>query len=124
MGKRIAIIDDSSAFRLLVASLLDIDGFEVAPFPDAESFLSKSVKPEEFDLYLVDINLPGMNGLDMLSTLKTDARTASIPVLLLTGDATKARVKQAAGIGVAGYIAKPIDPESFVERVRIVLELG
>jgi len=65
-----------------------------------------------------------MNGLEMLTAMKADPRLASTPALLLTGDATKERVAQAAHIGVAGYIAKPIDPEPFVERILTVLKLG
>jgi len=124
MGKSIALIDDSSAFRLLVASLLETEGMRVVHFPDAESFLAKTAKPELFDLLLIDINLPGRNGLDLLSALKADPRLASTPALLLTGDATKERVAQAAHLGVAGYIAKPIDPASFVDRILTVLMLG
>ena len=55
MGKTIALIDDSSAFRLLVASLLETEGLEVVHFPDAETFLAKTVKLEAFDLFLIDI---------------------------------------------------------------------
>lgn len=124
MRKKIALVDDSKPFCLLVTSLLEAEGLDVVSFYDAESFLSKAVKYEWFQLFLFDINLPGMNGLDLLAAIKEDPRSASIPVLLLTGDATKERVTQAANLGIAGYIAKPIDPELFVQRVHTVLELG
>ncbi|MCI3922798.1 response regulator [Paenibacillus sp. TRM 82003] len=121
MDKKIALVDDSSAFRLLVESLLQSQGAEVNGYGDAEAFLHPSVKRESFDLYLFDLNLPGIGGLELLRRVKDDPRTARFPVLLLTGDATKPTIQQAARLGIAGYLAKPIDPHQFAERVESLL---
>jgi len=123
VGKNIALVDDSKSFCMLVSSLLASRGHMVVAFHDAESFLANDVKRDAFDLFLFDINLPGMDGLEMIACLKSDPELAHTPTLLLTGDATKGRVTQAANYGIAGYIAKPIDPEPFVQRVLAVLAL-
>ncbi|WP_171650031.1 response regulator [Paenibacillus foliorum] len=119
--KHIALIDDSSPFCLLVKQIFE-DQYEVDIYSSAVDFLSVISRITHYDLILLDINLPNMDGLEALTKLKSLSKTRSIPVLLLTGDARKDTVVRGIKLGAKGYIAKPIDPLLLEERVTELLE--
>ncbi|WP_165971916.1 response regulator [Paenibacillus piri] len=121
--KQIALIDDSSPFCLLVKQIFE-DQYEVDTYASAVDFLSVASRIARYDLILLDINLPDMNGLEALTKLKSTAQAQSIPILLLTGDTRKETVVQGVKLGAQGYIAKPIDPMLLHERVTLLLEDG
>jgi two-component system chemotaxis response regulator CheY len=75
-----------------------------------------------FDLIIVDINLPDMDGLTVLENLKADPLSSAIPVLIVTGEPKKANIKHAVQFGVSDFIGKPIDPGQFCERVERLLD--
>ncbi|MDF2663560.1 MAG: response regulator receiver protein [Paenibacillus sp.] len=124
MNKKIALIDDSGPFRLMVQQLLELRQYEVSPFESAEQFFGahQRVNLTRFDLIIVDINLPGMDGLSVLENLKTDPVSSPIPVLMVTGDPKKTKIQHAVQFGVSDFIGKPIDPAQFCERVERLLE--
>ncbi|MCR8636853.1 response regulator [Paenibacillus radicis (ex Xue et al. 2023)] len=119
--KHIALIDDSSPFCLLVKQIFE-DQYEVDRYSSAVDFLSVISRITHYDLILLDINLPQMDGLEALTKLKSLSKTRSIPILLLTGDTRKDTVVRGIKLGAQGYIAKPIDPLLLEERVTQLLE--
>lgn len=123
MSKKIALIDDSAPFRLMVKQLLELREYEVTPFDSAEQFFgaNQRVTLTRFDLIIVDINLPDMDGLSVLENLKTDPLSNPIPVLIVTGEPKKTNIKHAIQFGVSDFIGKPIDPAQFCERVERLL---
>lgn len=122
MPKNIAIVDDSGAFCLLVKQVLEIDEqYVVDAYSDADDFLRIASRIQTYDLILLDINLPGTNGLTALGQLQESGLTEQIPVLLLTGDSRKTTVKEGIKLGAKDFISKPIDPEQLLERVQLLL---
>ena len=114
---RVMVIDDNALNIELVSFVLGAGGFEVAAAFDAEQALAKL---PAFDpaLVLMDIQMPGMDGLELTRRLKTDAATRHIVVIAFTAYAMKgdeARLREA---GCDGYIAKPINVSSFATQVR------
>ncbi|WP_051621035.1 response regulator [Paenibacillus sp. UNC451MF] len=120
MKKQIALVDDSSPFCLLVKQIFE-DRYEVTSYSTANEFLSILSRITCYDLILLDINMPGMDGLDALTKLKSNPDTQSIPVLLLTGDARKDTVLKGMRFGAKDYLTKPIDPFVLEQRVDALL---
>ncbi|SFL12128.1 Response regulator receiver domain-containing protein [Paenibacillus sp. 1_12] len=120
MNKQIALIDDSSPFCLLVRQIFE-HRYDIDTFATATDFLVLISRISHYDLILLDINLPGINGLEALTKLKATPETASIPILLLTGDARRDTVVRGIQLGAQDYMSKPIDPLILEERVIQIL---
>lgn len=119
---KVAVVDDSPPFRWLVKQILELKEYQVDLYEDAEQFFRQKQGLALYNLIIVDLNLPGMNGLSALENLKTSPLTTMIPVLIVTGDSSILNLKQAIKGGVSDFISKPIDPELFLERVTKLLE--
>ncbi len=115
--KTIIVIDNDKAFTLLVSKFLkDICGYEVRIVPDGYNgiILAKELMPE---LILLDIRMPAMNGLGILEKLKSDEKTAHIPVVILTGFDDDDIKNKALSLKAADYLSKPIDLEILRQRL-------
>ena len=110
-GETILIVDDNAVNLKLVRVLLVKEGYQVQTAPDAEEAL-KSVEAVKPDLILMDIQLPGMDGLELTRLLKADPGTKDIMVVALTAYAMKGDEEKAKAAGCDGYIAKPIDTQA------------
>ena len=120
MTTRILVVDDNPLNIKLVADVLGSEGFAVDRAQDAEharAILKRSVP----DLILMDIALPGMDGLTLTRLLKADARLGHVPIVALTASAMKGDEQKALAAGCAGYITKPIDTRDFARQVRTFL---
>lgn len=116
-GELILIVEDNEANQLLAASVLQLHGFRVeiaGSGPEAMEKLT-AITP---DLILMDIQLPGQDGLSITRQLKADPKTASIPIVALTAHAMKGDREDALMAGCVGYIAKPIETRTFGDEVR------
>jgi CheY-like chemotaxis protein len=123
-GKLVLVVEDNPANMELTADLLEVAGYRVVQATTAEAALDVATK-EHFDVILMDISLPGMDGLAAVRQLKQDPRTAGIPVVALTAQAMPGDREQVAAAGCAGYIAKPIDTRRFAETVgQFILKVG
>jgi DNA-binding response OmpR family regulator len=103
----IVVIDDDAGLRRVVEFNLTRDGFEVHGAANGKSGIElvKKIRPR---LVLLDIVMPGMDGLEVLSALKYDTRTANIPVIMLTTETAIGTIDRAYEIGAVDYITKPI----------------
>jgi two-component system cell cycle response regulator DivK len=110
-GENILIVDDNAASAKLARVLLQREGYEVRTSADAEDALLvlSSFVPR---LILMDVQLPGMDGLELTRRLKADAATKNIVILAVTASATKRDQASALAAGCNGYVAKPIDIRS------------
>ena len=113
----ILIVDDTPVNLKLVRVLLSRQGFDVRTASTAEEAL-EMVQTFRPSLVLADIQLPGMDGLEMTRRLKADAKTSGIVVLALTAFAMKGDEQKAFEAGCDGYITKPIDTRSFPALIR------
>jgi DNA-binding response OmpR family regulator len=118
--KLITIVDDEEDIVELVSHHLKREGFKVKEFHNGRDFLSyiESVMP---DLAVLDIMLPGIDGLEICRILKNRNATSSIPIIMLTAKASEADVVVGLELGADDYIVKPFSPRELVARVKTVL---
>jgi DNA-binding response OmpR family regulator len=116
----IAIVDDEEDIVELVSHHLKREGFKVKEFYNGRDFLSyiESVIP---DLAVLDIMLPGIDGLEICRILKSKSRTSSLPIIMLTAKATEADVVVGLELGADDYMVKPFSPRELVARVKTIL---
>jgi two-component system cell cycle response regulator len=115
-NKTILVIEDNEMNMKLVRTLLQLGNYGVLEAVDAETGiqLAREQKP---DLILMDIQLPGMDGLSATRVIKENAAFKDIPVVALTSYAMQGDEQKAMEAGCIGYIAKPIDTRSFLETI-------
>ncbi|MBU0513198.1 MAG: response regulator [Proteobacteria bacterium] len=115
-GEKILVVEDNEVNRELVVDLLKIAGYLVLVAGTAEEGLQKA-KEEPPDLILMDIGLPGMDGLTATRILKQAPETAHIAVVALTSFAMKGDAERVKEAGCSGYLTKPIDTRTFAQTV-------
>lgn len=120
---RILIIEDTPLNLQLIADLLERAGHVVLTATDATEGIAVA-RSERPDLILMDIGLPGMDGLEAARRLKADPLTKRIPVVVLSAHALPADERRARAAGCDGYITKPIDTRSFQVRIKTFLGSG
>ena len=120
-SEKILLVEDNPVNRRLAVFLLRSRGYEVteaATGPEAFQILEKQ-RP---DLIVMDIQLPGMDGLEVTKKLKEQPATTDIPVIAVTSYAMKGDREKALAAGCAGYVTKPIDKDTFVREVAAHLK--
>ncbi len=117
MAKRILVVEDNDLNRKLFCDVLMANGFEVEPVANGDEVLdtARSVTP---DLIIMDIQLPGISGVDLIEAAKRDASLALIPVLAVTAFAGKGDEERIRLAGAAGYLAKPVSIMPFMNAVK------
>lgn len=118
---RFLIVDDFSTMRRIVRNLLKEIGFTDADeAEDGVAALAK-LRGARFDFVVSDINMPNMTGFQLLEQIKTDDKLKHLPVLMVTAEARKEDIIQAAQGGAAGYIVKPFTKATLEEKVGNIL---
>lgn len=120
MAKTVLTVDDSASIRQMVSFTLKSSGYEVTEAVDGQDGLDKA-KSKSFDLVLSDQNMPRMDGLTLIKSLRALPQYRSTPILMLTtesGDAMKAAGKAA---GATGWLVKPFDPQKLTDVVKKVI---
>ena len=118
---KILIVEDNPANMTLATFLLQSAGHAVLSARDAETGLALA-RLEQPDLILMDIQLPGMDGLEATALLKSDPATRAIPVIALTALAMKGDEQRILAVGCDGYIAKPLAYKEFLATISTRLE--
>lgn len=119
---RILIVDDFPTMRRIVRNLLKDLGFEnVDEAEDGAQALEK-LQSGNFKLILSDWNMPNMDGLTMLSQIRSDPALAKIPVLMVTAEAKKENIVAAAQTGATGYVVKPFTAAVLEEKLQKIFE--
>jgi CheY-like chemotaxis protein len=116
-GDLILVVEDNPTNRLLVSSVLEREGYQVELAESSEEALER-LRACTPDLILMDVQLPGMDGLSLTRALKSAPETAAIPVVALTAHAMIGDREQALAAGCAGYISKPINTRTLGEEMR------
>ncbi len=120
-GERILVVDDNLANLKLVRVLLEVEGYRVRTATDADEALL-ALETFQPQLILMDIQLPGMDGLELTRRLKADPETSSIIVLAITAYAMKGDEQKMLEAGCDGYVSKPIDTRALPGIVAGYLE--
>lgn len=116
----VAVIDDDANALMAVEHTLDVRGFDVSTFTDIGEGI-QHVQSSPPDLLILDINMPGISGLQICRQLKANSKTEPIPILIFTSDPSRDNVQKAIEAGANGFIAKPFDPKGLTAKVREVL---
>jgi CheY-like chemotaxis protein len=115
-GERILIVDDNAINLKLVAYLMKANGYTVVTALDAESAI-EAIRSNHPDVILMDIQLPGIDGLELTRRLKADPKTRDIVIVAVTAYAMKGDQAKALAAGCDDYITKPIDTRTLPETI-------
>ena len=118
--EKILVVDDEADILELVRYNLSREGYHVTGTLTGEDALRK-VRSDPFDLIILDLMLPGMDGLAFTKTLKNDSRLRSIPIIMLTAKGEEADIVSGLELGADDYITKPFSPKVMIARVRAAL---
>jgi CheY-like chemotaxis protein len=118
--KKILVVEDNPMNLELIEFLLEDQECIIYEATNAQEALDQ-IKSDEFDLILMDIQLPGMDGLTAAKMIREDPKNKNVPIIALTAYAMKGDEERMKEAGCNGYIAKPIDTEEFVKEVARLL---
>jgi two-component system chemotaxis response regulator CheY len=123
MAFNILIVDDSPAMRKVVRRVVDISGVQVGKYLEAGNGVEALavLRSEWVDLVMTDINMPEMDGEELLNEVRHDDRLADMPVLVVSTDRSETRIRQMIAAGASGYIAKPFVPAALSEEIHRLL---
>jgi two-component system chemotaxis response regulator CheY len=118
--KKVLVVDDSSVARLKTGTIVQELGHEMVEARDGAEALAR-LKEGDIAMVICDVNMPRMNGLEMLEHMKRDACGATIPVLVLTTEGTPDLVARAKKAGAKGWFVKPFRPEQMQSAIEKLL---
>jgi two-component system chemotaxis response regulator CheY len=116
------IVDDFSTMRRIVRGLLKEMGCNNADEAEDGRMALGMLQNARYDFVVSDINMPNMNGFELLKAVKTDDKLKHIPVLMVTAEARKEDIVRAAQEGAAGYIVKPFTKATLEDKVQKILQ--
>lgn len=121
MAKKILVIEDDRFLRELIKKKLLLEGFDVADAVDGEEGVKKT-KEEKPDLILLDLILPSIDGFEVLSKIKEDSTTASIPVIILSNLGQREEIEKGLKLGAVDYLVKAhFTPGEIIEKVKNII---
>jgi CheY-like chemotaxis protein len=116
--KRVLVVEDNEMNMQLVEFLLEEGGYQIVKAASGEEALGLARRGAPVDLILMDIHLPGVDGLSVVQELKRDERTRNVPILALTAHAMRGDKDRFLQAGCDGYISKPIDVKTFLASIE------
>ncbi|MCP4272387.1 MAG: chemotaxis protein CheY [Gammaproteobacteria bacterium] len=119
---KILIVDDFSTMRRIIKNLLRDLGFTNTSEADDGLTALPMLQQGNFDFLVTDWNMPGMEGIELLKKVREDEELNSLPVLLVTAEAKKEQIVEAAQAGVNGYIVKPFTSGTLKEKIDKIFE--
>ena len=119
---KILIVDDFSTMRRIIKNLLRDLGFTNTAEADDGMTALPMLQSGNFDFLVTDWNMPGMEGIELLKRVRADEKLKSLPVLLVTAEAKKEQIVEAAQAGVNGYIVKPFTSGTLKEKIEKIFE--
>jgi two-component system, chemotaxis family, chemotaxis protein CheY len=118
MSKTVMVIDDSASFRTVVSLALKKAGYAVTEAVDGKDALSKLGAAAKVNLIVCDVNMPNMDGLTFLKTVRTHAAHKFTPVIMLTTESQESKKAEGKAAGARAWITKPFQPSQLVEAVN------
>jgi two-component system chemotaxis response regulator CheY len=113
-------IDDSPSLRQMVALTLESAGFDVVEASDARDAIAK-LGGREYHLFLTDLNMPGMDGIELTRKLRSMQEYRFVPIVLLTTESQQEKKIQGKAAGATGWIVKPFQPQDLLATVKRVM---
>lgn len=121
MAGKILIVDDSSSMRQLVSFTLKDAGYEVSEAVDGKDALGKA-EATAFDMIITDLNMPSMDGIELIHHLKNKDIYKFKPIVMLTTESQESKKQEGKSAGASGWIVKPFTPEQLVKVVKKFLK--
>jgi len=123
MAFNVLIVDDSSSMRAIIRKIMKVSGFNIGELLEAADGKEaiKVLTDEWVDLVLADINMPNMNGLELISEMKKDEMLKSIPVVMITAEGSEKRIQESMKLGASGYIKKPFLTEEIKRTLSAIM---
>ncbi len=119
---KILIVDDFSTMRRIIKNLLRDLGFTNTQEADDGQTALPMLKNGDFDFLVTDWNMPGMTGIELLRHVRADERLSALPVLMVTAEAKREQIVEAAQSGVNGYVVKPFTAQALKEKIEKIFE--
>lgn len=123
MSHDVLIVDDSATIRAMVKRTLKIAGIDHGEIFEAENGIQAlaQLNDHEISAMLVDINMPTMNGIQLLRRMKANSRLADIPIVVVSTEGSEARIAELEDMGASGYVRKPFQPEKLRDVLKPIL---
>ena len=121
MAKTIFLVDDSATNLLSVSSILGKAGFAVEKASNADEALRKFKAGVKVDLLITDLNMPGMNGIELIKQVRALAAYRFLPILFLTTESQQSRKLEAKAAGASGWIVKPATADDLLNTIKLVI---
>lgn len=116
MSKKIMIVDDSRTIRQQVSFTLTKGGYQVIEAEDGQDGIAKLKANADVAMIISDVNMPNMNGIEMVEKIKADG--LSVPIIMLTTEGAADLIQRAKNAGAKGWLVKPFKPEQLVAAVQ------
>ncbi len=115
MGKRILSVDDSSSMRQIIKSCLEKEGYTVDEAEDGVVALDRAKDDKHINLFLVDVNMPNMDGITLVRELRKLDHYKNTPIIMLTTEGQAEKKSEGQKAGANGWIVKPFQPNEFLK---------
>jgi len=119
---KILIVDDFSTMRRIIKNLLRDLGFANTHEADDGQTALPMLKSGDFQFLVTDWNMPGMTGIDLLKAVRADEKLHALPVLMVTAEAKRDQIIEAAQAGVNGYVVKPFTAQALKEKIEKIFD--
>jgi two-component system chemotaxis response regulator CheY len=123
MSFNVLIVDDSSSMRAVIKKIIKVSGFGVGEFlaaADGKEAL-RMLTDKWVDIVLTDINMPNMNGMELIAEMKNNDLMRSIPVVMVTTEGSENKMQAAMDLGASGYVKKPFLPEDIKRTLNSIM---
>ncbi len=120
MSKTIMTVDDSASVRQMVSFTLKEAGYNVIEASDGKDALSK-IQNAELNLIVTDLNMPNMDGIDLIKNVRTNPKHKFVPIIMLTTESQNEKKMEGKSAGATGWIVKPFKPEQLLNVVKKVI---
>jgi two-component system chemotaxis response regulator CheY len=119
---KILIVDDFSTMRRIIKNLLRDLGFSNTHEADDGQTALPMLRSGDFQFLVTDWNMPGMSGIDLLRAVRADEKLRALPVLMVTAEAKRDQIIEAAQAGVNGYVVKPFTAQALKEKIEKIFD--
>jgi len=121
MSKCVLVVDDSETVRQVLQLTLSNAGFDVIEAEDGDDALEKLASAPAVDMLITDLNMPNMNGLELIQKIRDDGKHRFTPIVMLTTESSEEKKRAGREAGASGWIVKPFKPEQLLKVVKMVL---
>ena len=119
---KILVVDDFATMRRIIRNLLGKLGYDDVDEAEDGTVALPMLHSERYDFLITDLNMPGMSGLELLRAVREDRNLRNLPVLVVTADANREQIVEAARAGVNGYVVKPFTAAVLQNRIETIFE--